>query len=550
MIVHNGELVVAGVISSAGGTPTTNVARWNGASWQVMGSIAGGVNALAFFNGELHASSSAVFRWDGANWQQLGAAMNLSVNALAEFNGELIAGGLFTAVGSTGVFRMARWNGSSWSAVPPGLGMPDRRCDTLAVYNSALFAGGARNRPSGAQAENVGRWDGDGWSYLGGGIDNAVLDVVSYDGELVAGGIFITAGDTVVNGIAARGVDGWHRLGPEGLTGNPGVVTDLAVYNGDLLATGSFNAIGGVPANGLARWDGESWHAFGNQSVNRMLVDNGELYACGGWGDARVARWDPILQDWQPLGSLPNNGIFALTVFNGELVAGGFAGIGASASVYRWDGTTWHPLGGPFPFGAAVRSLAVFNGELIAGGEVLTGEAPPGGIARWTGTTWASLQGGISHGEFPIVLALRVFNGELIVGGQFDFVGAGVTNLQASHVARWNGAAWLPMGAGTNDAVEALAEHNGELIVAGWFELVDGGPGGHIGRWGPAGCGRGDANCDGLIDLADVPPFVAILLDSSGVDECVRDAVDVNVDDLLNGVDIPEFVECLLNGCP
>lgn len=522
MTVFNGELIVAGFISTAGGAPANHVVRWNGSTWQPLGAgITGGVNALTIFNGELHAAGSRVFRWDGTTWQPLGGSANHAINSLAEFNGELIAGGIFTAIDGVGVFRMARWNGSSWSAVLPGPGMPARRCDTLMVYNGELYAGGAGSAPSGNQAEQVGRWTGFEWIYLGDGIDAIVYDIETYNGELIVGGWFSTAGDVAARGIARRDSTGqWHSMGD--ISGFDQFVYDLTVYNGVLIASGSFSSIAGVPtSNGMAQWDGESWRQFGSADVGigKKIVHNSELYAPGGFGpNQRVARWDPVAQDWDPIGTFPPNaGATCLAFFNGDLIAGGIGGIGVNASVWHWDFDapgTWEPIGQHLG-SSLIQTIGVYNGELLVGGYSDGFGGPPGGLARFDGTSWVPLGGGLFLGnespdEILAVFDLRIFNGELVVAGTFSYAGDQQYTegtVAAFHVARWNGASWHALGDGTNNAVVTLHEHDGELNIGGWFDMADGRPAGHWARWGPQNPGDLDGDLD--VDLADLATLLS-----------------------------------------
>jgi hypothetical protein len=56
-------------------------------------------------------------------------------------SGDLIAGGYFTTAGGVSANRIARWNGTSWSAL--GTGMNSWRSYALAVLpNGDLIAGG------------------------------------------------------------------------------------------------------------------------------------------------------------------------------------------------------------------------------------------------------------------------------------------------------------------------------------------------------------------------------------------------------------------------
>lgn len=81
-------------------------------------------------------------------------------------------------------------------------------------------------------------------------------------------------------------------------------------------------------------------------------------------------------QVWSPLGSgmggvsLPDfPTVYALTVFNNELIAGGaFITAGGDTVKYiaKWNGTSWSPLGSGM--GGFVYALTVYNNQLIAGG--------------------------------------------------------------------------------------------------------------------------------------------------------------------------------------
>lgn len=64
---------------------------------------------------------------------------------------------------------------------------------------------------------------------------------------------------------------------------------------------------------------------------------------------------------------------------------------------------------------------------------------------------------------------------------------------------------------------------------------------------------RGDLNQDGLINEADINPFVQALLNPAGFEAAnplvARAAADLNQDGLVNTFDIDPLVECILNGC-
>jgi hypothetical protein len=364
------------------------------------------------------------------------------------------------------------------------------------------------------------------------GMDDAVFAMTTWDPDgpgplpqlLVAGGVFGLAGNVLVNNIAAWDGSAWQPLGAGiGGDGPPGYVWALAVYNGALIAGGDFTTAGGVTCNDIASWDGSAWQPLGGG------MSGGGLYA----------------------------GVYALAVYNGELIAGGdftTAGGVTCSRIARWDGNAWQPLGSGMDGG--VCALTVWNGELIAGGDFTTaGGVPCDSIARWDGSTWQPL----GSGMFPWVQVLTVYNGDLIAGGPFTIAG-GVT---CNGVARWDGSNWQALGSGISGSsmpmVFALAVFNGELIAGGDFTTAGGHPVSHIARWACTPC-LGDLNCDGVIDFGDINPFVAHLCNFDGWQAahpgCPPQNGDINGDGTCGQGsfgDINPFVELLINGqgpCP
>ncbi|TDJ74323.1 MAG: hypothetical protein E2O39_05010 [Planctomycetota bacterium] len=183
----------------------------------------------------------------------------------------LYAGGSFTSSGGVPVNRVARWNGTSWSAVgSSSAGVSGR---TLAVFDDgtgpALFAGGG----------SLWKWDGTMWTSvatvvgsqfaagLGGIEDLEVFD----DGSgpaLYAGGAFTATGTAVAHNVARWNGASWSPLGlgigGVGIAGiNPANVIDLHTFDTGmgprLYAGGWFTEAGGAPASGVAAWDGGTW---------------------------------------------------------------------------------------------------------------------------------------------------------------------------------------------------------------------------------------------------------------------------------------------------
>ena len=315
-VLPNGDAVVGGRFSDAGGVAVSRIARWDGAAWNTLGT---GMNQdvhvlLALPDGQLLAGGAfttaggitcnGVARWDGSTWNAVGSGVDpivvfgSSVQALAILgNGELVAGGSFTSIGGLTVNNIARWNGTTWSALGTGINGPVRGLTVAA--NGDMFATGSFTLASGVAAANIARWNGTAWSAVGTGLSvfggSAITTMPN--GDIVVGGSFLTAGGAAANRIARWNGTAWSALG----SGVNALVTSLlAMPNGDVVAGGLFTTAGGAPANRIARWNGSVWNAFGSGTDNSVqelaLLNTGDVLAAGEFLNAnatpagRVAR--------------------------------------------------------------------------------------------------------------------------------------------------------------------------------------------------------------------------------------------------------------------
>jgi hypothetical protein len=368
--------------------------------------------------------------------------MNKEAYSLTVYNGRLIVGGMFTEAGGVSANSIALWDGSNWEALGSGVGgiIGFPRVYALTLYNGQLIAGGYFTTAGGASANQIARWDGSNWEALGSGINDRVFALTVYNNELIAGGVF-AAGTERWNGSS------WQALGG-GMGGSYNSVRALTVYNGELIAGGVFTTAGGVDASKIARWNGSIW---------------------------------------QPLGS-------------GVLVSGSFAGVSA---------------------------LTVYNGELIAGGRFHTaGGVDVNSIARWNGSNWQPLGGGINQE----VLSLTVYNGELIAGGSYVEAGG----VSAKCIARWDGSSWKAMGSGMNSIVKALTVYEGELIAGGSFTSAGGRSSYYWAKWGVPEVHIGDLNHDCVVDWPDLDRFSEWWLDQDCMYNSFCYEADLNYDFTVN----------------
>lgn len=218
--------------------------------------------------------AARIARWDGAQFLPLGPGLNGSVEAIATWddgNGPaLYAGGQFTATndGVVSTSRVARWDGSTWSALPGG---PNGIVEALCVFDdgtgSKLYAGGGFTAIGGGPARFFARWNGASWESFG---DPAFFAATSSQG-----------------------------------------VTCMLVHDDGsgraLYAAGYLPRVGSASTNRVIRWDGAAWSEValvGNNSTFAQCMtewDDGtgggsDLYLAGNFTSPtqRLARWDGV----------------------------------------------------------------------------------------------------------------------------------------------------------------------------------------------------------------------------------------------------------------
>lgn len=213
-------------------------------------------------------------RWDGMTWSEVGSGIGSYVHALAVFDDgsgpALYAGGSYTPVGEAATKTLAKWDGTTWS--PVGLSLTDwvgnpmsSRVFALAVFDGgggpALYAGGSFIKAGGAVVNNVAKWNGTSWSALGTGIDSNVYKLrVFDDGDgpaLYAGGSFSSAGRVSADDIAKWNGSRWSPLGTGmgGLNANVRALVGFDDGGGPALyAGGTFTTAGGKVSGYLAKW--------------------------------------------------------------------------------------------------------------------------------------------------------------------------------------------------------------------------------------------------------------------------------------------------------
>jgi hypothetical protein len=397
------RLVVGGQFVT--GSPVLNhIALWDGATWQPLASgMNGGIRGLATWDPDASGPQIAnlvagggfstagglaaknIARWNGVSWQPLGTGLNDIVNALNSWDpdgflgpapSELIAAGAFTQVGpgGTAIPYVGRWNGSAWSALAAG---PGTSVHDMTLWDSNIVVGDAL-RIVVAASSTLMYWDGSAWQGIPALVTGATTVLPwDHDGSgntparLVLGG---PGGIPPLSGIAQWDGAAWQPIG-SGF--NSGVVA-LAIADLDgsgpgpsrLVAAGPFTSAGGPALNRIAYWDGTNWLPLGSGLDNQpealgvwdpdgsgpflpQVVVGGEFTAAGSLPALGVAIWS----------TLPPR-ITAQPGSSSACVSGGAAfsvtAVGGGSFSYQWQvltaPNTWMTLSAsaqPLPCGGS-----------------------------------------------------------------------------------------------------------------------------------------------------------------------------------------------------
>ena len=189
------DVYVGGIFSKVGGTSAYYIAKWNGSSWMALG----------------------------------GGGVSSTVRSIVVSGNSVYVGGYFAKAGSISVNCLARWDGTNWRTVggevSGSLGMGPMLF-AIAANGNDIYAGGDFSRAGTLSASGVAKWDGTTWSALGSGVDDVVYAIATSGGNLYAMGRFVTAGGIHVNHIARWDGVSWSALGNA-----TGVPTQLVVGN-------------------------------------------------------------------------------------------------------------------------------------------------------------------------------------------------------------------------------------------------------------------------------------------------------------------------------
>jgi len=301
------QLIAGGFFSASGGLTLNNIASWDGANWQSLGGGMGGISpdvritttwdpdgagpavaqlvAGGSFTSAGGVAANRIARWNGVVWQPFGPGFDNLVAALTTWDpdadgplpAQVVAAGNFlsTAGGGVSLNHVGRWDGAAWQPFGSGMNGPVRTLttwdpDAEGPIPALLVAGGIFGLAGGVAASNIASWDGVSWSPLGSGTNGEVYALTSWDpdgagpqpAQLVASGLFTTAGGIAANRIALWNGSSWQPFG----SGMNSSVFALSNWDPDgpgpatprLVAGGGFTQAGDRVSAYFAQWGRES----------------------------------------------------------------------------------------------------------------------------------------------------------------------------------------------------------------------------------------------------------------------------------------------------
>lgn len=508
-------LYAGGYIDVPGATSTYGIAKWDGNQWHSLESgLDGPAEALTVHNdgtgpalyvggwftraGSVDADNIA--KWNGSEWSAVGAGIagdyDCEVMSLASYDDgsgpALYAGGYFYDAGVLGSTNLAKWDGSTWSAVGNDM---TASVPSLCVFDdgsgSKLYVGASHldnNTPS------LASWDGTTWTAITNPLNDTITAMCGFNGELHVIGSYTMGANSIRSGTILRWSKG--EFLPLG-SGIDNYVNALATFDDGagkkLYAGGTLQYTRDCTVNYIGCWNGSRWTPVGgglDDEVSCLLSSRGTepaLYAggyfttAGGVSAKGIAKWDGSA--WSSLGSGIGSdqyeGVFTLAEFDDgqgkKLYAGGWfetAGGVMASNIAVWNGNNWSPLGSGTD--GIVRAMAVYDDGsgpalYVAGDFQTAGGITVNSIAKWDGENWSPLESGVSGS----VYSLAVFNDgtgpELYLAGYFSEAGG----VSANYIAKWNGVRFAPLGDGLDDEVYSLKvfdDGSGPALYAGgWF---------------------------------------------------------------------------------
>ncbi|TVQ82933.1 MAG: hypothetical protein EA380_00265 [Phycisphaeraceae bacterium] len=497
------------------------ISKWDGTSWTTVGAgwSTDPVSRMIVFDGgdgpELYAIaglfqdpanqivSRRIGRWNGSEWRPLGPQIAMSSSStdkrmavVHEPDGaKLYIAGTLGGVRNEDLVwipstsRIAKWDGTTWSAV--GTGLFAGFVLQIAVLDHAdgthpmvYLSGELLRITEDSSVHPLVAWNGTEWSEVPVPANSYISRIAVFDdGQgpklYAAGSIRITPEQCVA--IARLEGEAWIPVLADVLDICQSIPFEALVPIEDadgsaLYIFGRTTSGGSNIANlGPVRWDGQDVEIFGDGLVYNLVsgtrvtsiefYDDGEgdaLYASGSFvGTSHIsargiARWNGA--SWEPVGGegARSAGIDShLTRFDDGVedalyFTGNLTFQGETRHVLKWDGVEWSDVGNAIRkrvYAAQVFNDGTGDALYVAGEFAIADGSVADYIARWDGVAWSGVVGTDPDGYAPsgLIRKLHVFDDG---SGQEALyaLGAFMSVTGSANLARWNGTTWEPVG--------------------------------------------------------------------------------------------------------
>ena len=542
-----------------GTTSAKYIVKWNGGTWSTLTSgasngVNGAVNTISVngsdiyvggtfsFLGDGVTSAKYITKWNGSAWSTLtsGASngVNSIVSAISVSGSDVYVGGSFTLLGdgTTSAKYIAKWNGTSWTALSSGLSTAAERSTpkgisipassgssvfALNINGSNVYVGGSFTLlGDGTTLVNyLAMWNGSSWATIGSGnngVNNTVNAIAISGTDIYVGGSFTLLGDGTSAKYIAKWstiTNTWSTLTSGSSNGVNSTVNAIAVNGSDVYIGGNFGLLGDgtTSANCIAKWSTitNTWSTLTsgasngvNNSVYVIAISGTDIYVGGMFtflGDGttsanRIAKWSTATSTWSTLPGVTSNGlnyyVYAIAVSGTDVYVGGkFSYLGNNSTkangIAKWNTTTssWSTLtsgasNGVSGGGSEVDAIAVSGSDVYVGGWFTllgNGTTSANYIAKWSTatSTWSTLTSGASNGVNNSVKAIAVSGSDVYVGGLFTLLGDGTTS--AKHIAKWDGSSWSAIDNGVDGNISAMqiSPTEGKMYMGGAFTILN-----------------------------------------------------------------------------
>lgn len=335
-------------------------------------------------------------------WSGLGLGTNHDVLAIASNDNYVYVGGDFSTAGGELVNCIARWEKSTSTWLPMGVGISGDNpyVTSIIILGMDIYIAGEFTLAGTVSVNNIAKWNEltETWTSLSGGLDDAV-DAMTFVGDnLFIVGDFQNAGGLPASRVVKYNINTslWSALGA-GITGAEDetiIISSIVANEEAIFVAGQFTMSDSTVLNNIAKWDL-------NTSEWSPLLDNSTSETINGVGST----------------------VMTLQFYDNKLYIGGWftsAGPLSVNGIAMWDGSRWYPIGESIGVdGAQVNDILILDSNriFIAVMELFSFD---GSVRKWDGSMWSKIDGFDPYGG---VQDLHLDNDDIYVGGRFGYFG-------------------------------------------------------------------------------------------------------------------------------